>query len=143
MDDQRRYTRDDTVNPGISCLLELPSGDSVDGVVIDISDTGARVSGVTDGLQIGSEYRITLVVQSYQKVAYHCIVRHIDAAASFYGIEFITRPEIVKPVADEPVQAHSGRSEKDVRRCPVDGRVFPVDYRYCPFDKSNLVLENY
>ena len=142
MNDQRRHARDDAINPGISCLLELPNGDTVDGVVIDISDTGARISGETKGLQIGSEYRITLVVQSYQKVAYHCVVRHIDADAAFYGIEFRSRPELVKAVAEDPAGAQRSSLDNDVKRCPVDGRVFPTDYRYCPFDKSCLVLES-
>ncbi len=141
MNDQRRYARDDAVNPGISCLLEHPSGVAIDGVIIDTSDTGARISGATEGLEIGSEYRITLVVQSDQKVVYHCVVRHLDADGAFYGIEFRSGPGVVKPAAEDPATAQQGSLENEVKRCPVDGRVFPTDYLDCPFEKSCLVLE--
>lgn len=142
MNDQRKHARDGDISPAISCLLELPGGRKLDGVVIDISDTGARIAGTTRGLQIGAEYRIILVVQAYQKVAYQCVVRHINADAAFYGIQFASRPQIAEPDAEDAAGAQSGKLTGNVKRCPVDNRVFPVDYRYCPFDKSNLVLEN-
>jgi hypothetical protein len=142
--EQRQHLRDASIRPGISTLLEFADGSRLDGVVIDISDTGARVAGESHGLAIGDEYRIILIVQAYQKVAFQCVVRHIDPQADCYGIEFLSKPQIVEekePNPDETVAAESTGADRGLKRCPVDGKVFPVDYCFCPFDKSNLVLE--
>ena len=142
--EKRQYPREDSIHPGISTLLEFADGSLLDGVVIDISDIGARVAGEADGLAIGDEYRIILIVQAYQKVAFRCVVRHIDPEAACYGIEFLSKPQLVEkeePNPDEVVAAASIGPDRGLKRCPVDGKVFPVDYCYCPFDKSNLVLE--
>ncbi len=142
--EQRQHPREESVRPGISTLLEFADGSLLNGVVIDISDTGARVAGEADGLALGDEYRIVLIVQAYQKVAFRCVVRHIDSEAACYGIEFLSKPQLVKKKetnTDEAVAAESTGAERGLKRCPVDGKVFPVDYCYCPFDKSNLVLE--
>lgn len=142
--EQRQHLREESVRPGISTLLEFADGSRLDGVVIDISDTGARVAGESHGLAIGHEYRIILIVQAYQKVAFRCVVRHIDPQAACYGIEFLSKPQLVEeeePNPDEALAAVPTVTDRGLKRCPVDGKVFPFDYRYCPFDKSNLVLE--
>lgn len=142
--EQRQNPREESIRPGISTLLEFADGSLLDGVVIDISDSGAKIAGEAHRLAVGEEYRIILVVQSHQKVAYQCVVRHIDPEAACYGIEFLSKPQLVEkeePKPDEAVAAATTGANRGLKRCPVDGKVFPVDYCYCPFDKSNLVLE--
>ncbi len=144
MIEQRQNPREESIHPGISTLLEFADGSVLDGVVIDIADTGARVAGEAHRLVVGDEYRIILVVLSHQKVAYRCVVRYIDAEAACYGIEFLSKPQLVEkeePKPDETVAAKPTGGDRGLKRCPVDGKVFPFDYCYCPFDKSNLVLE--
>ena len=83
-------------------------------------------------------------MQTYQKVAYRCVVRYIDPQAACYGIEFLSKPQLVEEEESKPDEAVAAESiglDRGLKRCPVDGKVFPVDYCYCPFDKSNLVLE--
>ncbi|MCH8150381.1 MAG: PilZ domain-containing protein [Planctomycetes bacterium] len=142
--DQRQQPREESIRPGISALLQFADGSLLDCVVIDISDTGAKIAGETHRLATGDEYTIVLVVQSHQKVSYRCIVRHIDPESACFGIEFLSKPQIVKkeePKPDEVPAVHSTIAGRGLKRCPVDGKVFPVDYCYCPFDKSNLVLD--
>ena len=142
--EQRQHPREESIHPGISTLLEFADGSLLDGVVIDIADTGARIAGEARGLAIGDEYRIILVVQSHHKVAYRCVVRHVDPEAAYYGIEFLSKPQLVEKQEPEPGDAAAAAptgADRGLKRCPVDGKVFPVDYCYCPFDKSNLVLE--
>lgn len=144
MFDKRQHPRDESIRPGISVLLQFADGSCLDGVVIDISDTGARIAGETHRLAIGDEHSIILVVQSHQKVSYQCVVRHIDPEAACFGIKFLSKPQIVKeeePKPDEVTAVQSTSADRGLKRCPIDGKVFPVDYRYCPFDKSNLVLD--
>lgn len=142
--EQRQNPREESIRPGISTLLEFADGSLLDGVVIDISDAGAKVGGEANRLAVGDEYRIILVVQTYQKVAYRCVVRYIDPQAACYGIEFLSKPQLVEEEESKPDEAVAAESiglDRGLKRCPVDGKVFPVDYCYCPFDKSNLVLE--
>lgn len=142
--DQRQHSREESIHPGISALVEFADGSLVDRVVTDISDTGAKVAGETHRLTVGDEYRIILIVQSHQKVVYRCVVRYIDSEAACYGIEFLSKPQLVKeeePKPDEAIAAAATGADRGLKRCLVDGKVFPVDYCYCPFDKSNLVLE--
>ena len=89
--EQRQQEREDSVHPGISALLEFADGSLLDGVVIDISDTGAKVAGEPQRLTVGDEYRITLIVQAYQKVVFRCVVGLIDTVAACFGIEFISK----------------------------------------------------
>jgi len=141
--EQRQNPREESIRPGISTLLEFADGSLLDGVVIDISDIGARVAGEAHRLAVGDEYRIILIVQSHQKVAYRCVVRHIDPEAAYYGIEFLSKPQPVEEEKPKPdVAVAPTNAARGLKRCPTDGKVFPVDYCYCPFDKSNLVLES-
>ena len=140
--ERRQVEREEGVFPAVSSFVELPDGTVLEGVVADMSDTGARITGSTTGLNVGDEIQITLVVQSFQKVAYRCEVRHLDPAGAFYGIVFKSKPHPVEEEAPclvgEPNTPPQGRR---LKRCPIDGKLFPSEYLHCPFDKTDLVWQ--
>ena len=52
MVEQRQHQREESIRPGISALLKFADGTLLDGVVIDISDTGAKVAGEVHRLAV-------------------------------------------------------------------------------------------
>jgi c-di-GMP-binding flagellar brake protein YcgR len=109
MDDQRKAIRDERVMPAVSCFAELADGTQHEGVVTDLSDTGARISGAVAGLADGDEIQLVLVVQQ-QKIVYRCVVRHVNSSERFYGVEFKSRPKPVQSV-HSPRRDHSAFSD--------------------------------
>ena len=96
MTEEHRDTyRDTLLGAGITAFAETPDGRVLEGVVRDVSDGGARISGPTDGLHIGDEIRIVLVIDSDQKVAHICEVRHIEVEECTFGIEFKSKPQLL------------------------------------------------
>lgn len=96
MTEENRTTyRDTLLSTGITAFAETPDGQVLEGVVRDVSDGGARISGPTDGLHIGDEIRVVLVIDCDQKVAHICEVRHIDAEGRNFGIEFKSKPQLL------------------------------------------------
>ena len=93
MAEQRESDRETTISPPITCFTDLPDGSVLEGVVVDMSDTGARVSGDTSGLSVGDDIRLVLVVLADQKVVYHAEVRHLDSQRRFFGIRFKSGPQ--------------------------------------------------
>ena len=142
MFEQRREFRDEEIRPAISCFVATTDGTIFEGVIVDISDTGARIAGRNEGLSVGDEIEITLVVQSYQKVIYRCVVRHVDSEQGFCGIEFLSKPSLVKQnSSDGAASTKKYEDPSGTMRCPLDGKLFPRDYRFCPFDQAKLVCE--
>lgn len=82
--------------PPISCLAELPNGTTLEGVVKDISDGGARVSTSTTGLSEGDEIQLVFIVQPDQKVARRCEVRYVDHERNSFGLQFKTSAEPIQ-----------------------------------------------
>ncbi len=101
MPEQRRKVREEEITPPISCFAELPDGTAREGVMQDLSDTGARVSGDATGLSTGDRIRLVLVVLSDQKVVYEAEVKHVDPAGEFYGVAFTSGPH---PMAADNAQ---------------------------------------
>lgn len=96
MNEQRRAERDGTDDARITTFIELSDGTKLEGVAKDISDGGLRVSGPTEGLNIGDEIDLILVVLEDQKVHYRAVVKHIDRREEFYGLQFRTGPQPVE-----------------------------------------------
>jgi len=92
-----RAARRDDITIGVSTFAELPSGDVLEGAVRDLSDTGAKIAGATDGLKCGDRIRIIFVVQSDQKVLYQCEIKHVNHEDRVYGVQFLTKPQTLDP----------------------------------------------
>lgn len=103
MTELRERQRDEEVTPAITCFVELSDGTALEGVVTNVSDTGAKISGSTSGVSVGDEIRVVLVIHPQQKVAYRCDVMHVDTAAGFYGIRFKSAPEPIEVASGTPV----------------------------------------
>jgi hypothetical protein len=142
MFEKRKAVRDDDVRPAISAFVELPDGKKLEGLVVDVSDTGARVAADATDLKVGDEAVLTLVIQAHQKVVCRCQVKHIEPNKAQFGVNFISKAQVIKEKPADP--AGQRRSEatpafEGPKLCPVDGRRFPGDYRFCPFDRAELI----
>ncbi len=124
MNEQRRAERDGTNDARITTFIELSDGTKLEGVAKDISDGGLRISGPTEGLKVGEEIDLILVVLEDQKVHYRALVKHIDRREEFYGLQFRTGPQ---PVEERPVMW--------CKRCR---REFPGTANFCPACGSKL-----
>jgi len=95
-EDHRQAHRDELLNVGITAFAELPDGQVLEGVVRDVSDGGARISGPTEGMSVGDELRVVLVIDRDQKVAHVCDVRHVDHETESYGVAFKSKPQLLE-----------------------------------------------
>lgn len=93
MREQRQTGREHTITPPISCLVELPDGTVLEGMVKDISDGGARVSTSAKGLSEGDELQLVFVIQGGQKIAYRAEVKHVAPQGQFFGLKFKSSPQ--------------------------------------------------
>lgn len=118
MKEQRRADRDGTDEARITTFIELSNGTKLEGVAKDISDGGMGVSGPTEGLNVGDETDIILVVLKDQKVRYRVGVKHIDRREEFYGLQFRSRPQ--------PIE------EQTAMWCKRCRREFPGTANFCP-----------
>ncbi len=96
MNNQRTANRETDVCTGVSCFAKLPNGDVLEGVMKDVSDGGARISGKTDGLSVGQEIGLKLVLNG-ERVGYVGIVANIAPDCLSYGARFKSGPT---PITD-------------------------------------------
>ncbi len=122
MGEQRRTVRETDVVPPISCLIERPDGSTLEGIVQDLTDFGARVSGNTTGLSSGDQIRLVLVVQSDQKVTYQAEVRHVDTAGRSYGLVFTSRPQLMRGRVAQYSEQMCCRHKQKTPFCAYCGR---------------------
>ena len=93
MDEKRHGNRDTRITPAISCIVKMPGGTTIDGVVEDLSDDGAGIAGNNvEGLFPGDTIEMILIVLADQKVVYQAEVRHIEPDANFFGVKFTSAP---------------------------------------------------
>jgi len=117
----RNYFREEVIGPGISCFLTTPRGRLIEGVVRDISDTGAGIATATEELEVGMKVQIVFVVTSGQKVRFQGFVKHVEYDCRHCGIHFTTGPEnldaafdprkIIEPKADDERAPKCARCE--------------------------------
>ncbi len=93
MGERRENAREEGITPPISCLAELSDGTVLEGLVHDLSDSGAKISGTTMDLRRGERIRLVLVIQSGEKVEYHGEVKHVDPQSNFFGLAFTSGPK--------------------------------------------------
>jgi len=96
MSEQRKAERDGTEVARVTTFVELSDGVRLEGVAKDISDGGMGIAGQTDGLKVGEELDLILVVLEDQKVHYRVEIKHIDRKEEFYGVQFRSRPQPVE-----------------------------------------------
>ncbi len=119
MTEQRASPRDKLAGPGVSSFTETPDGMVLEGVVKDISDDGAGIIGPTTGLHADDDVRVIFVIQSDQKVMYRGVVKRIDEAGEFFGIQFTWGPEPIVGVS------------REVKRCTYCRRTYTPEWNYC------------
>lgn len=119
MGEKRQTNREKTPSPPISTFVKFSDGTVLEGVVQDISDRGARISGPVKGLRAGDEVQLVLVVQGDQKIRYRCEVKHVDGAKSFYGLVFESRPQLIKERATAK------------KRCVRCDREYEAEWKFC------------
>jgi len=105
MRDSRESFREDILGPGISCFTTTSRGQIIEGVVRDISDTGAGISTDTEGLEVGQQVQIVFVVASGQKVRYQGFIKHVKYDKRHCGIQFTGGPENLDPSFDPAANA--------------------------------------
>jgi len=118
MNEQRRAERDGTELCSVTTFVELADGTRLEGVAKDLSDGGMGIAGPTDGLNVGDEVDLILVVLEDQKVRYRAEIMHIDHMNQFFGLRFRSPPE--------PVEEHVAMW---CRRCR---REFASTVNFCP-----------
>jgi len=118
MNEQRKAERDGTEIARITTFIELSDGTRLEGVARDISDGGMGIAGPTDGLNVGEEIDLILVVLKDQKVHYRAEIKHIDRLDEFYGIQFRSHPQ--------PVE------ERVMMCCKHCRREYPSTASFCP-----------
>ena len=123
MAEQRRNMREEDITPPISCLAELSDGTVLEGVVHDLSDVGARVSGNISSLRPGDHIRLVLVVQSDQKVVYQGEVKHVDPQGRFFGLAFTSGPKPMEADGTDGTRMVCCGHNQDTPFCAYCGRV--------------------
>ena len=68
--ERRSDTRERTVEREVRCRVELPDGTTLEGIVENISQGGARIAGPATDLGTGDEIRIAFVFLTGEEVAY-------------------------------------------------------------------------
>ena len=85
--EDRQTDRELTYDGDIETITELSDGSTLKGVVLDLSKTGARIGGRTDGLQLDDDVTMTIMFPMGHDIEYQCEIKHIEAG-SFYGVSF-------------------------------------------------------
>lgn len=123
MAEKRRNMREEGITPPISCLAELSDGTLLEGIVHDLSDAGARVSGNISSLRRGDHVRLVLVVQSDQKVVYEGEVKHVDPQGRFFGLAFTSGPKSMEADGFDGSRMMCCGREQNTPFCAYCGRV--------------------
>ncbi|MHC4698683.1 MAG: PilZ domain-containing protein, partial [Planctomycetota bacterium] len=85
-----------TIEREVRCRVGLPDGTILEGIVENISQGGAGISGPTTGLSVGDEINLVFVFLTDEEVAYRGIVRRIDPGGRFFGLQFTSDPQPIK-----------------------------------------------
>lgn len=123
MVEQRRSERETTISPPISCFADLPDGTVLEGVVVDLSDQGARVSGLPSGLRVGDEIRLVLVILADQRVVYRAEVKHLDVPGRFFGLRFTSGPQPLETEDRDLTKQMCCGHKQDTPFCAYCGRL--------------------
>lgn len=115
--DNRGSVREDVLGPGISCFTTTSRGQVVEGVVRDISDTGAGISTRTEGLEVGEHIQIIFVVASGQKVRYRGFIKHVEYDTRLCGIQFTGSPETLDASYDPRATADAEANKDFLPKC--------------------------
>jgi len=124
-EEHRSADRDMDVCVGISSFTMMKDGSYLEGVVKDVSDGGARITGEVQGLSVGQNVDLGLVIQG-EKIRYSCVIAHIEPDAKTYGLRFVSGPT---PVAPEVPEA---------RRCIKCRREYAPEWNFCGICGSEL-----
>lgn len=106
MAEHRKSFREQAIFPAISGLLKLSDGTTREGSITDLSDDGAKITGAVAGLKKGDKVRLVLVIQTDQKIAYECEVRHVDLGGQFCGLRFLSPPQPLEETQADCVQGY-------------------------------------
>lgn len=103
---------------GVTVMVRSATGVVHEGVVLDVSDGGVRVSGDGAGFHIGDKIELVLVIQG-ERVGYFGDIRHLDPSNRTYGVHF-----------------ESGPFRGDVRRemtkeCRACRKDYPDEHKFC------------
>lgn len=117
-EENRSTHREIDVCLGISSFTMLKDGSYLEGVVKDVSDGGARISGEIRGLSVGQDVDLGIVIQG-QKIRYTCVIMHIDPDAKNYGLRFVSGPS--------PMESDN----RNVRLCIMCQKTYDPEFNYC------------
>lgn len=117
-EEQRSAPRDTDVCVGISSFTMMSDGSYLEGVVKDVSDGGARITGDCHGLSVGQKVDLGLVIRG-EKIRYSCEIVHIEPDTRTYGMKFLSGPRLVAP--DEP----------EARRCIRCHKTYDPVWNFC------------
>ncbi len=117
-EEHRSTHREIDVCLGISSFTMLKDGSYLEGVVKDVSDGGARIAGEIEGLSVGQNVDLGLVIQG-QKIRYSCVIMHVDPDAKTYGLKFVSGPT--------PMEAETRKA----RRCIMCQKTYDPELNYC------------
>ncbi len=94
--EQRDDMREGTVEREVRCRVGLPDGTILEGIVENISQGGARISGPTTGLSVADEINLVFVFLTGEEVGYNGLITHIDPGGRFFGLQFTSDPQPIK-----------------------------------------------
>ena len=118
VEEQRCTRRDNDVCIGISSFTMMKDGSYLEGVVKDVSDGGARITGEVEGLSVGQTVDLGLVIQG-QKIRYSCVIMHIEPDIKIYGLKFVSGPS--------PMESENQK----VRLCIMCQRSYEPELNFC------------
>ncbi len=107
---------------GTTSIVQRADGSMLEGVVRNVSDGGLGIIGVQDGLAVGDEISLTLVVAGDQRVGCTCVVRHLGDG--FYGLEYRSKLEQLE--------------ETRIAYCKSCKFQFPPDLKFCGYCGRHL-----
>lgn len=116
MNEHRQSKRE--AGAGVTAFIHRPDGSVHEGIVQDVSDGGAKISGNPAGLKVGDRLDVVAVVQG-ERVRFACEVKYLEPAAGSLGVQFHSGPQ---KVADG-----SGTT----RRCMQCRRDYSMECNYC------------
>lgn len=88
MVERRSRVRETKIERAIQARVHLPNGISLSGTLRDLSGSGAKILGDTDGLSVGDEFALAMLLRTGAQVTKECRAIHIEPGISF-GVRFL------------------------------------------------------
>ena len=89
VEDRREHPRREFAKGAVISTARHENGEFFEGCVRDLSEGGLRIEGQLQGVEVGAELMVSIVLPSYAQQTFRCTVRRVETDGHYWAAQIL------------------------------------------------------